>query len=56
MTEANQANDPASETASEQAVTRPWVTPQLETHQAKELTQSGGVLITDGGGLGNDCS
>ena len=33
-----------------------WVVPRMQSHLVSDLTQSGGVLTTDGGGLGNDCS
>lgn len=33
-----------------------WVAPCMQSHRVSDLTQAGGVLTTDGGGLGNDCS
>lgn len=33
-----------------------WVAPCMQSHLVSDLTQAGGVLTTDGGGLGNDCS
>ena len=56
MTELNDQKKPADDTTSESTKTRPWMKPQLETHQAKELTKSGSFGNTDFGGLGNDCS
>jgi hypothetical protein len=58
MSEVNQTPDAASDAAGQapQLPARPWVAPQIETHQAKELTKSGGILTTDGGGQPSDCS
>ena len=35
---------------------REWKEPQVQSYPVADLTRSGGVLRTDGGGLGNDCS